>query len=200
MMIKVLVVTHKQLYFSKVNGRYSSIGGFSTWHNYLSKHVKELHILCPVKVVYMPPKGGTYLKGRIKVHHGLRRARADALKTIKYTLRVAKTYNVDIVICRIPNFIGPAGVVGSWLSRKPTVLQVCGDWIESTRIRRINVLVKIFMSFLARFLLILACSLSNTIITKSFNLRNSLMRLGISARKETRYKCSKDISKSGIEY
>ena len=182
MMIKLLVVTHKQVYFSKVNGRYSSIGGFSTWHNCLSKYVKELHILSPVKLMDMPPKGGTYLEDRIKVHHGLRQ-KIDVLKAIMYTLRVARTYNVDIVICKIPDLIGTAGVIGSWLSRKPTVLQVVGDWLEVTQTLKINVLVKMSISFLVRFLLILTCSLSNAIITESFKIRGSLMRLGINARK-----------------
>jgi glycosyltransferase involved in cell wall biosynthesis len=182
-MIKVLEVTHKQLYFSKINGKYSSIGGFSIWHNYLSKHVKELHILSPIKSVEYSPRGGTYLDDRIKVHHGLVHQKTDVLKAIMYTLRVARTYNVDIVICKIPDWIGTAGVVGSWLSRKPTVLHIVGDWVEFAQIIRINVLVKMFMSFFVRFLLILSCSLSNAVITQSIKIRDSLMRLGVNARK-----------------
>ena len=184
-MIKVLVVTHKQLYFSKVNRRYSSIGGFSTWFNCLSKYVKELHMLSPVKPMDVPPKGGTYLEDRIKVHHGLRQ-KTGVLKAIVYTLRVARTYNVDIVICRIPGLIGTAGVVGSWLSRKPTALDVVGDWIvamqQSTRVET-NFLLKTSIGFILKFLLKLTCSLSNVIVTVSQNIKEGLMRLGTSARK-----------------
>lgn len=182
MTLKLLTVTHKQIYLTKINERYSSIGGFSIWHNYLSRYIKELHILSPVKVVDMPLKGATSLEDKINVHHGLLHEK-DVLKSIIYTLSVIRTNNIDIVVCRIPSLIGIAGVIGSWLSRKPIILQVGGDWPEVIQIEITNVLVKTSISFLVKFLLILTSSMSNIVVAQSFKIRDSLMSLGVSARK-----------------
>lgn len=183
MMAKILVITHKQLYFSRATEKYSSIGGFSTWNNHLSMFVKELHILAPVKQMESSPKGATYLDNRIKVHHGLHRG-TDIIKTIAYTMRIARKNDIDITVCKIPGFIGFAGVMGSQLSRKPTTLQVLGDWLEIQRLMpRANFPLKILTGLIVRFLLIFTSSLSDIIIAEAFSIKNNLVRLGINTRK-----------------
>lgn len=186
-MIKHLVVSHKQLYFSMKSKRHSSIGGFSVWHNHHLKYVDELRILAPINVVTTTPKGGTYLDNKIRVHKAakLRSFRLGLgfglIKDIFLTARISMKHNIDVVICKIPGFVGLAGLVGAFLVGKKRTLEIVGDWLAVLGLHEhpLGLLKKLLM----KCILVLPCHMSSRIIVRNYTMKKSLINLGIKAKK-----------------
>lgn len=157
------------------------------WHNHHLKYVDELRILAPINVVTTTPKGGTYLDNKIRVHkaakHRSFRLGLDfgLIKDIFLTAQISMKYNIDVVICKIPGFVGLAGLVGAFLVGKKRTLEIVGDWLAMLGLRRhtFGFLKKLSM----KSLLTLACHMSSRIIVLNHVMKKSLINLGIKANK-----------------
>jgi len=186
-MIKHLVVSHKQLYFSVKSKRHSSIGGFSVWHNHYLKYVDELHILAPIEIVTTTPKGSTYLDDKIRMHktakhRGLRGGLdVGLIKDAFLTAWISIKYDIDVVICKIPGFIGLVGLVGACLARKKRTLEIVGDWLVVIGLHKhpLGLLKKLLL----KAILVLAYYMSSNIIVMNYTMKKSLINLGIKANK-----------------
>jgi glycosyltransferase involved in cell wall biosynthesis len=167
--------------------RHSSIGGFSVWHNYQLKYVDELHILAPVNVVTTTPKGSTYLDSKIRIHRTAKyhdfRGGLDfgLMKDIFLTVWISMKNDIDLVICKIPGFIGLAGLAGAWLVGKKTTLEIVGDWLAVIGLHKhpLGLLKKLLM----KPILVLAYHMSSHIIVMNYTMKKSLINLGIKANK-----------------
>ncbi len=183
-MTKLLVVSHKQLYFSRETGKFSSAGGFSVVHNNLLEYVDELHILAPIRFMNAKPKASEYLDKRIRIHKSAKHydfINFGLIKNVLITVWTCINHNMDFVVSKIPGYEGLIGVFAAFLVRKRRILEHCGDWLTLSDLRRpaFGVLTR----FSIRFVLVLACHLSDSIIVRSHAMKKGLMKFGIKPSK-----------------
>lgn len=64
---KIVVITHKQIYYSPNKKTYACKGGFPVWHNALNAFVSKQYLLAPVATYKEDIKGLTSLSDKIHV-------------------------------------------------------------------------------------------------------------------------------------
>lgn len=136
--LRLLIVTHKEIYQCKSDGRYYARGATPVEINAYASSLGEVHILANLRSTDNLVEGVAPLDRKVTVHciakRHLYRYPLPVFLLFKAAIQTAylcRKYGIDIVMGKVPMEEGYGGVLGARMIRVPGILRVTTDWYSN---------------------------------------------------------------------